>query len=99
MTREDIESFDFVYRKPIMLHDQYLFTNVEDKHIGDLYENKKMNTILAYYFHSSRISMITEDPAKNDYYAMYNKDNFAIGSLKIETKEEFKFILDRLPEY
>ena len=96
MTREDIESFGFKYRKPITTF--FLNTDKED-YLGDLYEHKEMNTILGYYPESKRITMFTKDPAKNDHYAYHGKDNFAIGSLRIETKDEFKFILDRLPEY
>ena len=96
MTRKDIESLGWRYRKPMMSFDY--FEREAETQIGDMYDMKELNIVLGYFHHSSRITIFTEDPAKNDFYAQYDKDNFAIGSLKIETKEELKFIMDRLPE-
>jgi hypothetical protein len=96
MKREDIESFGFEYYEPIMSFD--FFEKEPETQIGDVYLNEELNIMLGYYHHSRRITIATLDPSKNDFYAQYNKDNFAIGSLRIETKEELKFIMDRLPK-
>lgn len=97
LDREDIESFGFRFRKPIIINEWD--EEEKDKNcIGHLYEHKKLNILLAHYFISKRITIATEDPVKNEFYAVYNKDNFSIGSLEIKNKSELKFILDRLPK-
>ena len=95
MNKEDIESFGFKYEKPVTLS---TWLEEDETDIGGLYMHKELNIMLVHYPDSNRISIATIDPVKNDFYAQYNKDNYAIGSLEIKTREEMKFIMDRLPK-
>lgn len=61
-----------------------------------MFFNDELNLMLGFHYQSSRISLATQDPSKNEIFSKTNQDPNKTSMLKVKNKSEFKKLVKML---